>query len=150
MANPVKTLAGEKCLIQIGNGATPELFTHPCMINGDRAFTMSADVTEINVIDCDDPTAPGFKEIYKDGMKIEVTGAGVLHTPDLKSWVLWSWVDVAKNVRIKFDVAGALGGGYIAVPMKLITFGNNSPRKNNTNVDLSLHSHGTPVWVDNP
>lgn len=148
VANPVKTLAGEKILIQVGDGASPEVFAHPCMINADRGISISADVNDINVIDCDDPSLPGWKEIFKDGMSMEVSGAGVLHSTSIEEYLAWAAADTAKNVRVNFNTTGALGGGYFAVPMKLVQFNIAGTRKQNSTVDLTLRSHGTPAWTD--
>lgn len=146
---PVKTLPGEKLLIQIGDGATPtEVFAHPCLINADRGVQISSDTTEIVVPDCDDPTLPAFKEILKDGISLQVSGGGVLHTSDLEAYFNWMIADTPKNVRIKFDVSGALGGGYIAVAMKLTAFNVTGTRKNNSTVEITLMSHGVATWTD--
>ena len=118
----VKTLPGEKLLIAIGDGGSPEVFTHPCMINSDRGLAVNWEVSEIIVPDCDDLTLPAFKEILKDGMSLQVTGGGTLHTPDWQEFYEWSISDDAKNVKIFLNVTAAVGGGSITVPMKLTTF----------------------------
>jgi hypothetical protein len=147
----VKTLVGEKLLIMIGDGGTPtETFAHDCLVNADRGVDMSAETNEFVTPDCDNPSAPGWKEMFKDGLSISVSGGGVLHTPSTKTWFNWMNSDSAKNVRIKVDVTGANGGGYISVPMKLTSFGIKGSRKQNSNVDVTLMSHGPAIWVDNP
>lgn len=147
----VKTLPGEKLLVQIGNGGSPETFAHPCMINTDRGIQISSETSEIIVPDCDDPTLPAFKEILKDGMSLQVSGGGTLHTPDIEDWYEWAISDIAKNVKVVFDVTGANGGGSITVPMKLTQFNINATRKQNANVEVTLMSHGTPsAWAMNP
>ena len=147
MAN-VKTLVGEKLLIQIGDGGSPEAFAHPCLINAERGVQMSSETNEFVVPDCDNPSAPGWKEMFKDGMSITVSGGGMLDTASVETYFNWMNSDDAKNVRIKVDVSGALGGGYIAVPMKLTAFSMSGQRKNNTTVDLTLMSHGPATWTD--
>jgi hypothetical protein len=144
----VKTMAGEKLLIQIGDGATPEVFAHPCLINAERGMQFSSETSETITPDCDDPTLPAFKEIFKDGLSLQVTGGGVLHTADIETYFEWMKLDTAKNVRIKFDVTAALGGGYISVPMKLTAFNVTGQRKNNSTVEITLMSHGVATWTD--
>lgn len=145
----VKSLVGEKILIQIGDGATPtEGFAHDCLINAERGLQMGADTTEVIVPDCDDPSAPAWKEIFKDGISIQVTGGGVLHTASIETWFNWMKLDSAKNVRIKFDTTGAMGGGYIQVPMKLTQFNVTGARKNNSTSEVTLMSHGPATWTD--
>jgi Phage tail tube protein len=145
----VKTLVGEKLLIQIGDGATPtEAFSIDCLINAERGVQMSAETQEFVVPDCDNPSLPGWKEMFKDGMSISVSGGGMLHTTSVENFFNWMNSDTAKNVRIKFDVSGALGGGYIAVPMKLTAFSVTGNRKQNTTADITLMSSGVGTWTD--
>lgn len=145
----VKTLVGEKVLIQIGDGGDPtETFAHDCLINLDRGIQISSDTQDILVPDCDDPTLPAWKQVFKDGLSIQVSGGGNLHTTSLETWFNWLSTDTAKNVRIKFDTTGALGGGYISVPMKLTQMNINASRKSNTQVDVTLMSHGDADWTD--
>jgi len=146
----VKTMVGEKLLILIGDGATPtEAFAHDCLINADRGVEFSAETTDVVVPDCDSPSNPAWKELFKDGIQIKVSGGGVLHTASLEAWFNWMIADTSKNVRIKFDVTGAMGGGYIAVPMKLTGLTIQGARKNNSTVDITLMSHGVATWTDN-
>ena len=144
----VKTMVGEKLLIQIGDGGTPEVFAHDCLINLDRGIQNSADVTDVIVPDCDDPSAPAWKQVFKDGLQIQISGAGVLHTASLETWFNWMNSDTEKNVRIKFDVSAANGGGHIAGAFKLTQFNVSGSRKNNSTVDVTLVSHGSCAWTD--
>jgi len=145
----VKTLAGEKLLIQIEDPAVPGVFVHDCLINSDRGISMSADVTDIMTPDCDDPTLPAWKEIFKDGLQISISGSGVLHTTSVETWFNWMNVDTIKNVRIKLDVSQALGGGYISGAFKLTSFNITGTRKNNSTAEVTLLSHGACTWTDN-
>lgn len=146
----IKTMVGTKLLIQIGDGASPtETFAHDCLINAERGIQFSSDTSDEVVPDCDDPSAPAWKEIFKDGLQIQVSGGGKLHTTSLETWFNWFNSDTEKNVRIKFDVTGANGGGYIAVPMKLTAMTVNGSRNANSTVDLTLSSHGVATWTDN-
>ena len=145
----VKTLPGESLLIQIGDGATPtEAFTHDCLINLDRSFTLGADVTDIVVPDCDDPASAGFKERFIDGISGDISGSGVLHTASVETWFNWLVSADAKNVRVKIDVSGALGGGYFSFAAKLSSFSITGTRKNNSTCEVTLVSHGTITWTD--
>lgn len=145
-----KTLLGEKVLIQIGDGSgPPEVFAHDCLINLERGVQMSSETTEVIVPDCDDPSAAAWKEVFKDGLSIPVSGGGLLHTASIETWFTWWKVDTAKNVRINFNTTGALGGGYIAVPMKLTSFNITGTRKNYATAEVTLMSHGAAAWTDN-
>lgn len=148
MANPVKTIPGEQLLVQIGDGADPEVFAHPCFINADRGIQLSAETTDIIVPDCDDLSLPAFKEILKDGLQLQITGAGVLDTRDFETWFEWMISDDAKNARVRLNVAQADGGGYISGAFKLTALNLTGTRKNNTTVEVTLMSHGQLAWTD--
>lgn len=145
----VKTLVGEKLLIQIETAPNSTIFAHPCMINAERGIEFSSETNEFVVPDCDNPSAPGWKELFKDGMSAQVSGGGMLHTTDLEAYFTWMNSDDAKNVRVKIDVPGANGGGYIAGAMKLTSLSISGPRKANTTVDITIQSHGPMTWTDN-
>jgi hypothetical protein len=146
----VKTLAGEKLLIKIGDGGSPtETFTHDCLINADRSAQMSSDVTDVIVPDCDDSTLPGWKYRFKDGLEVTVSGAGKMHTASLETWWNWFNSDTAKNVRIETNgITGANGGGYIAGAFKLTSFNWSGARKDFANTEVTLVSHGACAWTD--
>ena len=148
----VKTLQGEKLLIKIGDGATPtETFTHDCLINTDRGIAFEADVTEILVPDCDDPSLPGWKQRLKDGLSAEISGAGRVHTASLEAWHNWFNGDIQKNVRVETNgVTGANGGGYWQGAFKLTAWSVTGPRKNLADVAVTLQSHGAVTWTDLP
>lgn len=150
MTNPVKTLPGTSLLIQIGDGGSPtEIFTHDCLINLDRSFTLAGDTNDVIVPDCDDPTLPAFKQRFIDGISGDISGAGKLHTASAKAWQAWLLSGAAKNVRVKLDVSGALGGGYFAFAAKLSSFAISGARNEVATSDVALMSHGTITWVDN-
>lgn len=149
MPTPVKTLVGTKILVQIGDGASPETFTHDCFINTDRGVQISSDLTSTLTPFCDDPELPAWKEQFKDGLELTVTGAGKLHTTSLEEWFDWMNGDTAKHIRIKFDTTGALGGGYLEGSAKLSQVTLNGPRKDNATVEVTIVSHGAFDWVDN-
>ena len=144
----VKTLAGESLLIQIGDGAGTETFTHDCLINLDRAFALAADVTDVMVPDCDDAEAPSWKSRFIDGLSGDISGSGKLHTASVETWFNWFTSGDAKNVRVKVDVSGALGGGYFAFAAKLSNFSMSGARKNYADCEVSLVSHGAITWTD--
>lgn len=147
----VKTLPGDSLLIQIGDGATPtEAFAHDCLINLTRTFALGGDVTDIIVPDCDTPTNAGWKQRFIDGLSGDISGEGVLHTPSVESWFNWLISNASKNVRIKVDVSGALGGGYWSGAYKLQTFSLTGEHKGLTNASIQLVSHGDLTWTDNP
>ncbi|RJP54319.1 MAG: hypothetical protein C4583_03070 [Anaerolineaceae bacterium] len=147
----VQTLQGEKLLVKIETSSGSGVFAHDCLINMERSFALDSELTETVIPDCDDPSLPGWKQRFKDGLSGDVAGAGQLHTPSVETWFNWFAVDTTKNVRIELNgVAGANGGGYWAGAMKLKSFRVTGPRKNISEVAVELVSHGALTWTDNP
>jgi hypothetical protein len=147
----VKTLNGESLLIKIETAPGSGIFVHDCLINTDRSLSLEADVQDILVPDCDDPTLPGWKQRLKDGLSGEISGAGRMHTVSLKTWYTWFNGDAAKNVRVETNgVTGANGGGYVAGAFKLTAYSWTGTRKQLSDVEVTLQSHGPLVWVDLP
>lgn len=146
----VKTLPGVSLLVQIGDGGSPtEIFTHDCLINLDRSFTLAGDTNDVIVPDCDDPSLPAFKKRFIDGISGDISGSGKLHTASAKTWQTWLLAGTAKNVRVNINVAGALGGGYFSFAAKLSSFSISGSRNEVATCDVSLVSDGTITWVDN-
>lgn len=144
----VKTLNGEKLLVQIGDGATPETFAVDCLINTERGISFSADTQEFVVPDCLAPDDPAWKEVTKDGLSASVNGAGMLHTSSVETWFNWFKSSDTKNLRVKVDVAGADGGGYWQGAFHLTAFEVTGNRKEKSTVSVTLMSSGEVTWTD--
>lgn len=149
MAGEMKTLNGEKLLIQIGDGADPEAFTHDCLINTERGIAFSADTQEFLIPNCLAPEDPAWKEVTKDGLSAAVNGAGMLHTTSIETWFNWFTSSDTKTCRIKVDVAGADGGGYWQGEFHLTNFEVTGTRKQKSTSTITLASSGPITWTDN-
>lgn len=139
---------GVKLLVQIGDGASPEVFAHDCLINTDRGLAFSVDTNEIIVPDCDDPDLMAWKQVMKDGAMLTVTGAGVLHTTTAKSqWYDWLVSPSTKNVRVNLNVSNALGGGYWEGSFHLTAFEVTGTRNDKLLANVTLVSDGSLTWT---
>lgn len=146
----VPRISGSKLLVQIGDAASPETFTHDCLINTQRGIQFNSDTQEHVMPDCDNPEDPAWKDVSKDGLSITVTGAGMLYTSSVETWWDWFNSDDAKNCRIKLNVAGASGGGYWAVPMKLTSMEISADdNKATATCQVTLVSNGAATWTAN-
>lgn len=145
----VKTLNGEKLLVQIGDGASPETFTHDCLINTERGIAFSAETQEFIVPDCLAPEDPAWKEVTKDGLSATISGAGMLHTSSVEDWFNWFKSPDTKNCRVRVDVAGADGGGYWEGAFHLTALEITGDRKQKSTVSVTLVSNGAVTWTDN-
>lgn len=145
----VQTMNGTKLLVQIGDGGSPEVFTHDCLINAERGIAFSSDVAEFVVPDCDAPDEPAWKETTKDGLGASVTGGGMLHTASVETWFNWFKDDATKTCRIKIDVTGANGGGYWEGEFHLTEFEITGNRNEKATVSVTLVASGALTWTDN-
>lgn len=146
----VKTMKGVQLLVQIGNGANPEVFAHDCLINTDRGIAFSSDENTQNVPDCDDPELPAWVERNKDGLQAVINGSGMLHTASVETFFNWMNSDDAKNVRVLMNgVSGANGGGYFAGAFKLTSFEITATRNEKVTCSLTLGNDGPVTWTDN-
>lgn len=138
MAQPA-TLKGTALYIKIGNGATPEVFTHPCLINSDRGVTFKSNTSDIIVPDCDDPDDPAWRELVKDALSAGLTGAGVLDNKavTIAAYTTWWKQDVAKNVQIWLGTLGYWSGAF-----KLTEWQINGARSDKAKVSITLESDG--------
>lgn len=78
------TMNGESLLFKVGDGATPEVFTHPCSINTDRKVDFSSDIYSVQVGDCSNPGGPKVTKRRVKGKDIKVTGAGLADPASVK------------------------------------------------------------------
>jgi hypothetical protein len=143
-----KTLSGQKLLVMVGDGADPETFAHPCLINTERGIQRTAETTSTPVQDCDDPEKPAVTEVEKVSTSTAVNGAGKLHTPSIKEWNDWLDSPNPKNCRIKADASAANGGGYWQGAFHLTSFEVTGSYKEKCDVSVSLVSTGPVTWVD--
>ncbi len=143
----VKTMNGTKLLIQIGDGGSPETFTHDCLINAERSIQFSSDTNDIVVPDCDNPDSPAWKEVVVDGLQATVSGAGMLHTASVADWFAWFISGQSKNIRVNNNVATGVGGGYWAAAFMLTAFEETGARNDKATVSVTLASTGVVTWV---
>lgn len=147
MAGP-KSVRGSQILVQIGDGADPEVFATDCLINAERGIAFSTDTSEQVIPDCDNPDDPAWKEVTKDGLSATITGAGILNTPSIADMFAWLASDDARNCRVLLNgVTLANGGGYWAGAFKLTAFEITGAPKERATSTITLVSHGTVTWV---
>lgn len=145
-----KTLPGSSLFIMVGDGATPEVFAHPCLINGARSLQLSAETADTNVPDCDDPEAIAWIEREKRSLSAQITGEGTLNTTDTESYFNWLKSEDTKNIRVKLNgITGANGGGYFSGAFHLTAFEVSGNRGEKANCSLTMLSSGAIAWTDN-
>ncbi len=146
---PPKTMSGRQLLVQIGDGETPEVFAHDCLINTERGIAFAAETNRERIPDCENPDAPGWSEVTISGQSATITGAGRLHTTSVKKWFAWFTSGEEKNIRVLLNgVSAANGGGHWAGAYKLSAFDVTGPETGRAAVSVTLESHGVVTWVD--
>lgn len=144
-----KTQRGVELFVEIGNGADPEVFAHPCSINSERGIDFAADTNDTNVPDCDDPTAPQWtlREITRKGAT--VSGQGTAHLPDQDIFFDWFNSGEAKNVKVRDAATGANGGRTYTVAMLCTAFRKSGSDSEFVNFSITLVSNGAVAKSNN-
>jgi len=120
MAEPedfVDVVSGEQILVQIGDGADPEVFAHDCLINTGRSINLTANVTEQSIPNCLDPSQPDKVVRRVDSTDSNIAGDGKLHSSSTLPWMQ----RVGKTVNIRARQAGVwrIAGAYIVSEFSL-------------------------------
>lgn len=131
------TIKGTQLLIKIGDGASPEVFTHPCLINGERGIQFQSDTNQVIIPDCANPDDPAWKQVTKDGFSATISGAGVLDTASIADFDAWFQSDDAKNVRVYVNAVGYWSGAF-----KLTEWSITGARGDKAQVSVTLVSDG--------
>jgi len=137
-----KTARGTKLLIKVGDGGSPEAFTHNCSINAARSFQLQAQTNDVNVPDCDDPDLMAWIESEKVSLKATIQGAGVCNTPDIEFFFGWVSDSDTKNVKVVVDVPGADGGIIFSGAFHCTDFQLSGDRGQKTNFTMTAGSSG--------
>lgn len=149
MPNPVSTMTGAQLVVQFGDGQTTETFAPDCLVNTERGISFKSDTKEFVIADCDDPTAPAWKEVEVDGFQATIKVAGMVHSNSIKAWFNWFASGASRRIRFRNNVLLAKGGGYFQASFKLTEFEETgSDRKDKATFTGTLVSTGIVSWVD--
>lgn len=139
----VDKVKGTQLYIKVGDGASPEVFTHPCLINMKRGIKFQSSANKVIVPDCDNPDDPAWQETFVDGLNISVDGAGKLDAAAVPTYDTWWRGGEAKNVQVWLGTKG-----YWSVPMKLPGWSVDGDRNNYCDVSVTMESHGAgSAWT---
>ena len=130
-----QSLKFSQFLVQLGNGANPEVFDSPCGLNS-RSFNRTAATNDTNVPDCDDPDAPSWLERDIVSLSSSISGAGVVADEDFDHWNTWFEGGSSNNIRI------TLGKRVWIGPYKFTKSNVTGQRGSRTTFDVTLDSDG--------
>ncbi|WP_298698183.1 phage tail tube protein [uncultured Brevundimonas sp.] len=113
----VDVVSGEEILIQIGNGADPEVWAHDCLINGARSLSLTASTRDQTLPNCTDPSKPDKTVRDVDALDSQITGEGKVHGSSMLAWMQ----RVGKIIPIRVRKAGVwrVAGPYILTQFDL-------------------------------
>lgn len=132
-------LKGTALYIKIGDGASPETFAHPCLINAKRGIKFTSSANKIVIPDCDNPDDPAWTEVIKDALSASIDGAGkvdnVLAT--IQFYDTWFRDEDSKNVQVWLDTVGKWTGAF-----QLTAWDISGDRNAYADVTITLESTG--------
>jgi hypothetical protein len=127
-------------LLELGDGATPEVFAAPCGFTS-KGVTISKNMQEINIPDCTDPDAPTWVGRTVQSQTATITGDGVAAGESVPDWdqAAMSTDSVTMRVTIDFGSVGtkviegkfhvdseafaADAGGYVTLAINAVSDG---------------------------
>lgn len=130
-----QTLRFGQFLIQLGDGADPEVFAAPCGLTS-RGFERSAATNDTNVPDCDDPDAASWLERDVVSLSGKLSGSGVVADEDFDTWEDWYSSAATKNVKITLGTRNWIG------PMKLTSLNITGEKGKRVEFSTSMDSDG--------
>ncbi len=135
----ITKLRGTQLLIKVGNGAVPEVFTHPCLINTKRGLKFTSSINKEITPDCDNPDDPAWTEAIKDALNASIDGAGKLDNKQatIEFWDAWYRSGSPKNAQIWLGMLGYWQGAF-----QCSNFEVNGDRNSNAEASVSLESSG--------
>lgn len=94
------TVSGRRVYVRIGDGNSPETFSHRCSMNGERSLALTVETGKVVVPDCDNPEAPGWPATIKTVISAAISGEGVVHIPDLAFFYAMIIEEGSRNFEI--------------------------------------------------
>lgn len=151
MANNVNNAGGELLFIQIGNGATPEVFAASATINTSRAFSQTVKTSTTELADTVNPSnaAVTARQVMSTDSKFD--GKGVADAPSLLTLINWANAPGAgpKNCKITFNRTGAAGGFTVTGPYILTSLSLDGNARESLNFSASFEQAGAPTITAN-
>jgi hypothetical protein len=146
MAQPSTAKFG-KMTISLGDDADPPVYTSPCGFTS-KGVTLSKNLQEVNIPDCDDPDAPVWVGRDVISQSATITGDGVAAGESLPDWddAFMQTDPVPMKVEILYDGLGTkIIEGMFHVDSEAITV----EAGGRVNLAINAQSDGaiTAVWT---
>lgn len=142
----VDKVRGTQLYIKVGDGASPEVFTHPCLINTKRGIKFQSSTNKVIVPDCDNPDDPAWPETFVDGLNASLDGAGKLDAAAIPAYDTWYRGGATKNIQVWLGTKGYWQGAF-----KLTGWEITGDRNDYCDVTVTIESDGAvAAWVPQP
>jgi hypothetical protein len=138
--------SGLKLLLLVGDGGSPEGFTHPCSINAERGITFTAGMSEEDGFNCEDPDEIGWVLREKTKLSCAITGGGKVVMSDVPFFFEWLTSNESRNCKVKVD---APGGQTFTGAFHLSEFPLTGNKGEKMATSISLASDGEVVMAAN-
>jgi hypothetical protein len=145
MPTQVAAINSSKLLIRLGDGDSPEVFSHPCMINTERGITFSSAPTESLVPYCPpDEDLPGWIEREGDALTASITGAGIFNAEltDIEQFIDWYEGQTSKNLQVVVNTLGYYTGAWVLTEYTI----NGPGRREKVTFNATIMSDGPITW----
>lgn len=144
MAKPV-TNRWSRLTFWLGDGGSPESFTSAVCGMTTKSFTISADTSDINVPDCDDPDLPSWVERVVRSLSAGWNGSGVMDEATFAKYRAWMFSGEAKNGYVVLDItdAGYFSGRFVLTNIEV----NGSESDGKIAFTSQVQSDGEITWT---
>jgi hypothetical protein len=111
MATPdiIIPVYGETITVNIANAAAPTVFTHPFIINSDRAISFSTKTADSELVDLANPSYPAQTSRRVASFDTKIDGSGTLPAKSVYEYTTWASNGEVRNV--KFQMANTVVTG---------------------------------------
>lgn len=144
MATMVSVKFGD-VMLQVGNGADPEVFDDICGITAySHDFNITTETEDLP--DCDDPNAVGFESPVKVSVGEAIGVQGIVSPTNHTKFRDLAYESDDTNIRLVFTKAPL--AGYLAGPALLTALqGGNWERRKSGTFNGTLTFTAKPTWV---
>jgi len=137
-----------RLIVQIGNGADPEVFAFTCGANT-FGISLTNNRGESVSLDCDDPLdMPAVITRHLESQDTSVTISGMVTTEAWPTWRGWADTGDTKNIKLLLDESAANSGGFWVLPAGLDGLELNKENAGKVSFSATISGSGKRVWTD--
>lgn len=127
---------GETILVKIGDGAVPEVFAAPTLINTSRSISFSTSTETDQLIDLENQSAPAQTVRRVTSTDCKIDGEGMVNRGDVHEWLAWAQAGTIKNLQVTD------GTWIVEGPFTLTAFQTGGERLKSTTCQITLEQAG--------